>query len=254
MNDQLSMMNAEAVDYKIDIAGLGARSHAFSIDWHIRLLLALAWIVFAGFFLSWGVMNDLFKGLFNSDIDSGYMLLFVFGPPMALYFLYHPVFEVAMKGRTPGKRMAGVRLVTQSGHTPGAGALLVRNVFRLLDCLPALYVVGIVSVALTRQHVRIGDLAAGLVLVYDSAISKKQIDAATHLALNSTLAAGKQELLLELLERWSSMEVNARIRVGERMLQEVNSDFNATTDDRTRLKPVKRSRFIFYQLQKVAGV
>ena len=43
-----------------------------------------------------------------------------------------------MRGRTPGKRIAGVRLVTREGDIPGVGALLLRNVFRLLDSLPAL--------------------------------------------------------------------------------------------------------------------
>lgn len=256
MSKQINMKNAEAVDYKIDIAGLGARSHAFSIDWHIRLLLVLAWFVFAGFFLTWDVVGDTFNDLFEDGSDIGFSLLFIVVPTAALYFLYHPVLEVVMQGRTPGKRMAGVRLVTQSGHSPGVAALLVRNVFRLLDSLPALYVVGLVSVALTRQHVRIGDLAAGLVLVYDSSVSKKQIKAATNLALDSTLPAAKQELLLELLERWSSMEINARIRLGEKLLRELDIGFNNSQDQQQELaslKPKKQSKFILFHLQKVAG-
>ena len=50
-----------------------------------------------------------------------------------------------MRGRTPGKRMAGVRIVARDGGAPSVGALLVRNVFRLIDSLPLLYGVGLVA-------------------------------------------------------------------------------------------------------------
>ena len=64
-------------------------------------------------------------------------------PALAIYFLYHPVLELAMRGRTPGKRSAGIHVVTRDGSAPSAGALLVRNVFRLIDSLPVAYGVGL---------------------------------------------------------------------------------------------------------------
>src|SRR5690606_18924459 len=88
-------------------------------------------------------------------------------PATAIYLLYHPVLEVAMRGRTPGKRIAGVRVVRRDGGVPGVGALLVRNVFRLVDSLPFLYCVGLTAAVLTEHSVRIGDMAAGTLLVYD---------------------------------------------------------------------------------------
>ena len=139
-------------------------------------------------------------------------------PAAAIYFLYHPLLEVAMAGRTPGKRMAGVRLVTMQGHTPGTGALLLRNVFRLLDALPGLYIVGLVAVALTRQQVRIGDLAAGLVLVYDHTAQQDTLRRATGLALNSALSPNDQSLLLDLTARWTELEEATRIRFAEQFL------------------------------------
>ena len=69
-----------------------------------------------------------------------------------MYFLYHFALEIAMHGRTPGKRMAGIHIVTREGGSPGAGALLTRNVFRLVDSLPLLYGVGLVSNAGTSDH------------------------------------------------------------------------------------------------------
>ena len=57
--------------------------------------------------------------------------------------------------------------MARDGSAPGAGALLVRNVFRLIDSLPVLYCVGLVAVIATREHLRVGDMAAGTLLVYE---------------------------------------------------------------------------------------
>jgi len=213
----LSLQSPDALDYRLEIAGLGARSHAFVIDWHIRFLLALTWLLVVGFALhSFEQMREIVRHK-PSFFDTWVWLV----PAAAIYFLYHPVLEIVMAGRTPGKRMAGVRLVTSQGHTPGTGALLLRNVFRLLDCLPGLYIVGLVAVALTRQQVRIGDLAAGLVLVYDHAAQQKALRRATGLALNSTLGPHDQALLLDLTARWPELEEAARIRFAEQFLQRI---------------------------------
>ena len=98
-------------------------------------------------------------------------------PSLAIYFLYHPILEVALQGQTPGKRIAGVRVVALAhGGAPGIGAILIRNVFRLVDSLPFLYAIGLVTTIVTRHAVRIGDIAAGTVLVYDEAPRSELLD------------------------------------------------------------------------------
>ena len=74
-----------------------------------------------------------------------------------------------MAGRTPGKRMAGLRVLTPEGLVPTAGALITRNVFRIIDSMPLFYVVGLLFVFFGRQHLRLGDLAAGTVLAIERA-------------------------------------------------------------------------------------
>lgn len=213
----LSLQTPDATDCRLEIAGLGARSHAFVIDWHIRFLLALTWLLAVGFILhSVEQMREILRH-HPSPVDTWIWWV----PAGALYFLYHPLLEVALAGRTPGKRMAGVRLVTVQGHTPGTGALLLRNVFRLLDCLPGLYLVGLMAVALTRQQVRIGDLAAGLVLVYDPTAAQEALRRATDLAVTSALSPEDQALLLDLTSRWQELAQPARVRFAERFLERI---------------------------------
>jgi len=67
----------------------------------------------------------------------------------------------ATRGQTPGKQLAGVRVVALDGTPPGTGAIAIRTVLRIVDSLPVLYLLGLVVVLATgRRRQRIGDLAA----------------------------------------------------------------------------------------------
>ena len=214
------------VDVALPIAGPGARSFAFIIDWHIRSILSVAWYVVAAMLHN----GSLYV---NAPLtpDSAWFV-YVVAPPAAIYFLYHPVWEVATRGHTPGKRMAGVQIVSREGGAPGVGALLARNVFRLVDSFPVAYAVGLVTTMVTRHHVRIGDLAAGTLLVYvhDGApLTHYSADRPAENQLDATIA----EVVTELLQRWDTLDDAARRRMAQRILAD-------TTDDdailRTRLQ------------------
>src|SRR5699024_10469949 len=130
----------------------------------------------------------------------------------------------------PGKRMAGVRLVTRDGDIPGAGALLLRNVFRLLDSLPALYLVGLVTVMLTDQHVRVGDLAAGTLLVVDHDSTTSSFESRTRAGGLTPQAA---ELVQELLDRWPALEESNRGNIARSLLARLEPQI--APDDLARL-------------------
>jgi hypothetical protein len=121
-----------------------------------------------------------------------------------------------MRGSTPGKRLAGVRVVTREGGAPGAGALLVRNVFRLVDSLPVAYALGLTLVALTREHLRCGDMAAGTLLVY---VSAPPGFAVTPAATAGALDVASAELVAELLARWPGLTVPARAALAQQLLR-----------------------------------
>lgn len=184
------------MDMRLRVAGPGTRVYAFLIDWHIRALIVLAWVS-AGLIL---------ERLFQFQLGWRAFVLGFIVPPALVYVFYHPVVEVVMRGRTPGMRFAGARIVTLEGATPGIGALLIRNVFRLVDMLPALYVVGLTSCLLTAQRVRVGDLAAGTVLVLDEEKSARSLGVVGALAQSSRLEPDSAALVRELLDRWTEME------------------------------------------------
>jgi uncharacterized RDD family membrane protein YckC len=217
----LTIDSVTGIDVSLPVAGAGARAFAFLIDWHIRLILAVAWFVPAALIYKGSL--SLAPPLGNDPRWFGGVV----APALAIYFLYHYVLELAMRGRTPGKRMAGVRVIARDGSTPGAGALLARNVFRLIDCLPLCYGVGLIATVVTREHVRIGDMAAGTVLAYEGADTPLALGAAPSARLDAVGA----EVIAELLSRWTTLAPQARVQLARQVLARYQPDADIAVAD-----------------------
>lgn len=195
-----------------DLAGAGSRSYAYVIDWHIRILLVLGWYLGCMAFLR---TADLIGYGREADFNA---LAWMNVPPLLLYALYHPVLELAMDGNTPGKHYAGVAIVDERGAPPTAVAILIRNVFRLIDGLPFAYTVGLITVMLSRQHVRFGDMVAGTVMVRKRDHLIRSLDAIERIHA-ARVDAQTAELVLELLDRWGSIGRKQRVRLGQALLE-----------------------------------
>jgi uncharacterized RDD family membrane protein YckC len=211
--EEINVTGLTGVDLSLKVAGPGTRSYAFVIDWHIRALIAVAWILV-------GVLVHVFWSQQAPGWRSPQFVLWFTLPALLIYFLYHPVLEVAMRGRTPGKRIAHARVVTRSGTTPGTGALLVRNLFRIIDSLPLCYVVGLVCTMLTAQRVRIGDMAAGTVLVLDTAPAEMGLGKFNVLADQGAgqLDPAALELIHEVIQRWPTLAPDKRVAFAHSLL------------------------------------
>jgi uncharacterized RDD family membrane protein YckC len=198
--DELTVRGLTGVDMALKVAGPGTRSYAFVIDWHLRVLLVLTWGL-----LGVILRQNLPAAAAGKLASNPVMIALMVGAGLT-YFLYHPVLELALRGRTPGKRIAGIRIVTAEGEMAGAGPLLMRNLFRLIDSLPFFYVVGLVCCFVTRQSVRIGDMAAGTVLVLDATDSAKSLSRLGALLERSSLPPETLKLVQDLLDRWPALE------------------------------------------------
>ena len=207
---ELTVDSVTGIDVSLPVAGAGARAYAFLIDWVIRLILALAW---------YSVATVVYNGDLSlappPETDARWFAA-VAAPALAIYFLYHLVLETVMRGRTPGKRMAGVSIISRDGSAPGVGALLTRNVFRLIDSLPLFYGIGLIAVMMTHEHRRIGDLAAGTLLVYDAPASAASASAANPAHVRDDAVGA--ELVSELLERWPLLTSEARCQLAIQLL------------------------------------
>lgn len=220
--EQLVIGSVTGVDVMLNVAGPGARAFAFVVDWHIRLVLFLAWLLGSGYLLFGTVA--FFEAAEFSDLSFS---VFVIGPATILYFLYHPVLEIVMRGSTPGKRIAGVRIVTEDGGQPGVFALLLRNVLRILDSLPSMYIVGLVSTMVTQRSVRIGDIAAGTILVYET--QARQDLSGTLASYHDQGDMQLQDLTRELVGRWDALSPERRTAMGRKLVAQIEPELNVQT-------------------------
>ena len=132
------------------------RLYALLLDWMIRLfVMYAAWMAAA-------VMGGL-------GIAFALILLF------ALEWLYPVLFELTPSGATPGKRTFRLKVVMDNGLPVTAAASITRNVLRAADFLPFGYGFAIVSMLLRRDGKRLGDIAAGTIVVYDRGASAPSV-------------------------------------------------------------------------------
>jgi uncharacterized RDD family membrane protein YckC len=215
IQDELQLTSTDATAVNLSIAGTGSRSYAFLIDWHIRLIVALAWLIGAATLLGMTEGSGLWDNFFDSA--GSFVFYVVILPPALVYFLYHPILEVVLKGRTPGKRAAGIRIVTLEGQTPDVSALLIRNVFRLIDSLPVFYVVGLTFVLLSARQVRVGDMAAGTLLAHER---KSAGNAFERFATSGDgrLDLDGMEIAQDLLGRWKTLAPDRRSQIAAKLI------------------------------------
>ena len=137
----------EGIALALRPAGVMARTYAYLVDALIRLAVLLA-------------ASTILSAL--SRFGGGLFLIGVF----ALEWFYPVVFELMPGAATPGKRALGLRVVMDSGLPITPAASLVRNLLRAADFLPVGYALGLLLMLLRPDFKRIGDLAAGTLVVH----------------------------------------------------------------------------------------
>jgi uncharacterized RDD family membrane protein YckC len=146
-----TIVTPEAVSLDLDTAGLGSRGIAQILDTVIQVGLLLAFVlIVAGFGL-------------EGAAQAAVLLL----ASLVVFWGYYFVFEGLWNGQTPGKRAQRIRVVRVDGQPVGWTEVIVRNLLRIVDLLPAYYMVGAVSIIVTRNSQRLGDLAAGTIVVHE---------------------------------------------------------------------------------------
>lgn len=165
LDDQFLLGTPENVPISFEVAGIGSRFLAAIIDQLITyavtffaaVLVVGSLVVLANF--SRSTFGDMLQQMGGWLLAAGILYVFV------MFFGYSLGFEIAWSGQTPGKRAVGIRVVRQDGGSITAAAALIRNVMRVVDGLPAYYIIGMVTMLVDRRCRRLGDLAAGTIVV-----------------------------------------------------------------------------------------
>jgi len=208
--DRITIPTPEGVSLEMTLAGLGSRAIAGAIDLVIKgLLVGLVAVVMLALFEALGVA----------------VLLSLLG---LLLIAYDVLFETLAGGRTPGKRMTGLRVVRSSGRPIDVMASAIRNLMRIVDGLALSYVPTLISVLVTKRNQRPGDLAADTVVIRD----RRAIDRRSHRSASigepvrpgagatwdvSRVAADELATVRAFLERREGLTLVARARLAGRL-------------------------------------
>ncbi|MAL90978.1 MAG: hypothetical protein CMK94_05460 [Pseudomonas sp.] len=192
LDNRLRVETPEGVDLLLRPAGLVPRALAFAVDLAIRgaILLAL--------FISLGLLGKFGMGL-------GALLLFL------VQWWYMVLFEVLNQGRTPGKHWLGLRVVHDDGTPVGWASSLTRNLLRFVDLLPFGYFLGALSCLGHPAFKRLGDIAAGTLVVYqEKPAERPALARAEPVAPPVGLSLDEQRALISFAERQASLSPDRR--------------------------------------------
>jgi uncharacterized RDD family membrane protein YckC len=192
LDTRLRVETPEGIDLLLRPAGLIPRALAFAIDLGIRgaILLAL--------YIVLGLLGELGAGL-------GAILLFL------VTWWYMVLFEVLNQGRSPGKQLLGLRVIHDDGTPVGWTASLTRNLLRFVDLLPFGYTLGILSCLNHPAFKRLGDLAAGTLVVYrDLPTAPSELPEVAAEMSPVALNREEQKAILAFAERQASLSAARR--------------------------------------------
>lgn len=227
LDDQLSIRTPEHVEFQYVLAGLGNRFFALLIDNLIQG--GILFVLMLLFFLGLGFLR---QGLGYNPLQ-GLPALLVVALGVIFFFLvlngYFIFFEALWSGQTPGKRAMKIRVLREDGRPVGFYEVMVRNVLRLADILPVYYALGALVMLISKKNQRLGDYAAGTVVIKErrqqvpASGPRTRLEVKPHLEtlpqpqVQVVLSAEEQTMVINFLRRRFELEPAARAQLAQRL-------------------------------------
>jgi uncharacterized RDD family membrane protein YckC len=229
--DKLTIETPEQTSLEFPLAGIGSRFLAIALD----LLLQIAAYVVLGLIAALvsrvGIVSVMGK-------QWGFAIL-IFAA-FVVQFGYFSLFEVFWNGQTPGKRWTQLRVIQDSGRPITAYDAILRNLLRIVDALPSLYAVGIVTMLISKENKRVGDYAAGTVVIHEKPLQGVaaiwNATAAPALSVpvspSAQLTADELQLVEAFFERRMSLDPEVRRSMARQIAQRLGERLNVPADAR----------------------
>lgn len=226
LEQEYAIDTPESVTFAYEVAGIGNRFIAALIDTTglFTLLTILNILVLSAL----GLLGDLSLDMLSGDAApswmGGLMIALYALLNFAIYWGYYILFELLWNGQTPGKRIVKIRVLRLDGNPAGFSEVLLRNLVRPIDFLPGGYGLGLVVMLLNDKSRRLGDFAAGTLVIRELADvsleslaaipagGQRTVDEALLLAFPHIrrLSSNDYELLQETLARFRRGRISHR--------------------------------------------
>jgi uncharacterized RDD family membrane protein YckC len=233
--DKLTIETPEQTALDFAVAGIGSRFLAIAYDAIIQFLIGLI-VGIGGFMALAGISTAAPKA---AVWGGAVLMLFYF----LLYFGYYAMFEIMWNGQTPGKRKVGIRVIKDSGRPLTPAETIGRNLMRIVDWLPFLYGVGMVSAFMTKGNKRLGDLVVGSLVVRETALAElkpiwQTAPSATAPIVTSSgpLGAGRLTteefaLIESFLSRRAALDLGVRNQMSSAILRRIRDKLTLPADN-----------------------
>ncbi|MDQ2866442.1 MAG: RDD family protein [Candidatus Eremiobacteraeota bacterium] len=243
MDRTLDVRTPESVALTYELAGIGSRFLAMAIDFAAQIAVLAA--IGLGFYLVVRAVPVHAAHLtaatrFWSNIGAAIVIAIVF----FVFFGYFILFEALWNGQTPGKRLMGLRVVRDGGYPVDFTASLVRNMLRVGELAFGAYSVSAIVAMLSPENKRIGDIAAGTIVVRDARMSAEggileAVHVAPHYAATAYLSGEERALIKRFLDRRVALDDGRRralaAEIAARVRPRLSADF-ASLDDESLLE------------------
>lgn len=186
MDQDISISTPESLEFSHEPAGIGSRFVASVVDAVLQAAMMLGVLSTAGV---WTLPLKSTTG--SSTAWAGAIAILL---AFLVLWGYHIFFEMIWNGQTPGKRAAGIRILKDGGYPIGFLDSLVRNLLRLVDFLPFSYGVGVVVMLCNSKFKRVGDFAAGTIVVKERRIKMPHSLTSDPVELREDIIFGGQPL------------------------------------------------------------
>jgi uncharacterized RDD family membrane protein YckC len=162
---------------ELPLAGPTSRILAYSIDYVLIFILSMLLMIAAFTLFPLAAQLEDMLAEFqkvalgddpNAILESNFFLIvmaFVVVIQLVVEWTYFIFFEMTMNGRSPGKAVTKLRVLGDGGHPLGFGQSIARNLLRTVDILPIYYIVGLIAMVISPEAKRLGDLAAGTIVI-----------------------------------------------------------------------------------------
>lgn len=188
----------EGIRLELRLAGPVVRACAWSIDMLIRAIM-------------YGLIAAVFS--YFGGVGTAIMLIMFF-----LIEWFYPVLFELYNGASPGKKAMGLVVIHDNGTPISFSSSFIRNLLRTADFLPFMYAAGLLSMLMNRNFQRLGDLAAGTLVVYrDKELVRVKLPDIEGLRPPVDLSVDEQRDLISFAERSAQLSTERQVELAAQL-------------------------------------
>lgn len=230
----LSVKTPESIAFSYDLAGLGSRFLALAIDMAIQIAILVA--IFYGIFLIGTHAPSTHKPVHDSATESA-AIAFIVAIIFLVFFAYFIIFEAYWNGQTPGKRLMHLRVVRDGGYPLDFAGSAIRNLVRVGEMALGFYGISAIACIFSPENKRLGDLAAGTVVVRDGRLASLStvMENAADAPRTTLLSEQEHKVIDQFVARRKGLTPAVRAAIAQRIAQQVRPrvsyDLQALSDE-----------------------